>query len=175
MLSLEGGFEMVEQMVHALIELMAGIEMKELVVFIISLIPTIELRGGIIAGYLLGIPWLRNLVVAVIANVLPVPFILFFVKKVLAFMRKHNILVKFVDWIEKRGQAKSGEVTKYEVFGLMLFVAIPLPGTGAWTGSLVAALLEMDVKKAMISVFGGVLIAGFIMTMLSYGLLDLLF
>ena len=165
---------MAERLVHMLLELMSGIQMKELVVFIISLIPTIELRGGIIAGYLLGIPWLRNLIVAIIANVLPVPFILFFVKKVLNFMRKHNILVKFVDWIEERGNKKSSEVTKYEVFGLMLFVAIPLPGTGAWTGSLVAALLEMDVKKAMISVFCGVLIAGFIMTILSYGLLDLI-
>ena len=163
---------MAEQMVHTLLELLSGIQMKELVVFIISLIPTIELRGGIIAGYLLGLPWLRNLVVAVIANVIPVPFILFFIKKVLAFMRKHGILVKLVDWIEDRGQSKSSEVTKYEVFGLMLFVAIPLPGTGAWTGSLVAALLEMDVKKAMLSVFAGVLVAGFIMTVLSYGLLD---
>ena len=163
---------MAEQMVHTLLELLSGIQMKELIVFIISLIPTIELRGGIIAGYLLGLPWLRNLVVAVIANVIPVPFILFFIKKVLAFMRKHGILVKLVDWIEARGQSKSSEVTKYEVFGLMLFVAIPLPGTGAWTGSLVAALLEMDVKKAMLSVFAGVLIAGFIMTVLSYGLLD---
>ncbi|MBR5795155.1 MAG: small multi-drug export protein [Erysipelotrichaceae bacterium] len=163
---------MAEQMVHTLLELLSGIQMKELIVFIISLIPTIELRGGIIAGYLLGLPWLRNLVVAVIANVIPVPFILFFIKKVLAFMRKHGILVKLVDWIEARGQSKSSEVTKYEVFGLMLFVAIPLPGTGAWTGSLVAALLEMDVKKAMLSVFAGVLVAGFIMTVLSYGLLD---
>ena len=163
---------MAEQMVHTLLELLSGIQMKELVVFIISLIPTIELRGGIIAGYLLGLPWLRNLVVAVIANVIPVPFILFFIKKVLAFMRKHGILVKLVDWIEARGQSKSSEVKKYEVFGLMLFVAIPLPGTGAWTGSLVAALLEMDVKKAMLSVFAGVLVAGFIMTVLSYGLLD---
>lgn len=163
---------MAEQMVHTLLELLSGIQMKELVVFIISLIPTIELRGGIIAGYLLGLPWLRNLVVAIIANVIPVPFILFFIKKVLAFMRKHGILVKLVDWIEARGQSKSSEVTKYEVFGLMLFVAIPLPGTGAWTGSLVAALLEMDVKKAMLSVFAGVLVAGFIMTVLSYGLLD---
>jgi uncharacterized membrane protein len=164
--------KMAEQMVHTLLELLSGIQMKELVVFIISLIPTIELRGGIIAGYLLGLPWLRNLVVAIIANVIPVPFILFFIKKVLAFMRKHGILVKLVDWIEARGQSKSSEVTKYEVFGLMLFVAIPLPGTGAWTGSLVAALLEMDVKKAMLSVFAGVLVAGFIMTVLSYGLLD---
>ncbi|MBQ9841201.1 MAG: small multi-drug export protein [Erysipelotrichaceae bacterium] len=163
---------MAEQMVHTLLELLSGIQMKELIVFIISLIPTIELRGGIIAGYLLGLPWLRNLVVAIIANVIPVPFILFFIKKVLAFMRKHGILVKLVDWIEARGQSKSSEVTKYEVFGLMLFVAIPLPGTGAWTGSLVAALLEMDVKKAMLSVFAGVLVAGFIMTVLSYGLLD---
>ncbi len=163
---------MAEQMVHTLLELLSGIQMKELIVFIISLIPTIELRGGIIAGYLLGLPWLRNLVVAIIANVIPVPFILFFIKKVLAFMRKHGILVKLVDWIEARGQSKSSAVTKYEVFGLMLFVAIPLPGTGAWTGSLVAALLEMDVKKAMLSVFAGVLVAGFIMTVLSYGLLD---
>lgn len=165
---------MVETIVNELIQLLAGIEMKELVVFIISLIPTVELRGGVIAGYLLGIPWMRNLAVAVVANVLPVPFILFFIKKILAFMRKHGIFVKFVDWVEKRGQAKSGQVTKYEMFGLVLFVAIPLPGTGAWTGSLVAALLEMDVKKAMLSVFVGVLIAGFIMTVLSYGLLDLI-
>ena len=163
---------MAEQMVHTLLELLSGIQMKELIVFIISLIPTIELRGGIIAGYLLGLPWLRNLVVAIIANVIPISFILFFIKKVLAFMRKHGIFVKLVDWIEARGQSKSSEVTKYEVFGLMLFVAIPLPGTGAWTGSLVAALLEMDVKNAMLSVFAGVLVAGFIMTVLSYGLLD---
>ncbi|MDD6466797.1 MAG: small multi-drug export protein, partial [Erysipelotrichaceae bacterium] len=96
------------------------------------------------------------------------------IKKILAFMKKHGIFVKLVDWVEKRGAEKSGQVTRYEMFGLVLFVAIPLPGTGAWTGSLVAALLEMDIKKAMLSVFVGVLIAGMIMTIFSYGLLDLI-
>ncbi|MDD6466630.1 MAG: small multi-drug export protein, partial [Erysipelotrichaceae bacterium] len=76
-----------ENIVNQLIQLMAGIEIKEFIVFVISLIPTIELRGGIIAGYLLGIPWMRNLVVCMIANVIPVPFILFFIKKILAFMK----------------------------------------------------------------------------------------
>lgn len=148
--------------------------MNYLYVFFISMLPFIEIRGSVPAGALLGLPFPICFLVSVIGNMLPVPFILLFIKKVLAFMKRIPKLAPIAEWVEERANKRTDRVTKYAVFGLMLFVGIPLPGTGAWTGSLIAALLNVKFGHALLSVFVGVLLAGFIMSGISYGFLGFL-
>ena len=155
-----------------------GMVSNYVIIFLISLLPILELRGGLIAAYALHVPLIPAMIVCYIGNMLPIPFILIFIKKIFEWMRKHNILVKFVDWVEAHGQKKAEEMkqkqSKFEEWGLMAFVAIPLPGTGGWTGSLIAALLGMDTKKAFKVIAVGVAVAGIIVASLSYGLFDLI-
>ena len=117
---------------------------KVIGIFLISLLPVIELRGSIPVGYYQGLPWYTNMITSIIGNLLPVPFILLFVVKVFEFMKKRNIMVGFIEKIEKRAMSRSDSIANKEFIGLMLFVAIPLPGTGAWTGALIAALLQFN-------------------------------
>lgn len=144
------------------------------VVFIISMIPILELRGGLLASKLLGIALLKAIPICIVGNILPIPFILLFIKKIFAWLKRFSITEKFVTWLENRAMKKSGQMVKYEFVGLMLFVGIPLPGTGAWTGSLIASLLNMDIKKAIVSELIGIAIATVIMSILAYGLLGIL-
>lgn len=144
---------------------------KEVFVFLVSMLPLIELRGGLLCSSLLGIPLLKANIICVIGNIIPIPFILLFIKKIFEFMKKHNILKGLVLKLEARAQKKSKGVEKGEFLFLLLFVGIPLPGTGAWTGSLIASLLEFDIKKASIAIFIGLLIAVVIMDIVSYGVL----
>ena len=141
----------------------------------ISMIPIIELRGSIPVGFVMGLPWYASLVCSIIGNMLPVPVILLFVVKVFEFMKKHNILTKFVNKMEQKAMNRSEKVSKGEFWGLMLFVAIPLPGTGAWTGALIAALLKMNRRDSFLSILLGVTIAGTIITLGTYGLLGFIF
>ncbi len=148
------------------------------IIFLISLLPILELRGGLIAAYILHVPLIPAMIVCYIGNMLPIPFLLMFIKKIFEWMRKHHILVKLIDWIENRGKKKADEMkekkSSLEEWALMAFVAIPLPGTGGWTGSLVAALLNLDNKKAFKVIAVGVAVAGIIVAALSYGLFDLI-
>ena len=141
----------------------------------ISMIPIIELRGSIPVGFVMGLPWYASLVCSIIGNILPVPVILLFVVKVFEFMKKHNILTKFVNKMEQKAMNRSEKVSKGEFWGLMLFVAIPLPGTGAWTGALIAALLKMNRRDSFLSIFLGVTIAGTLITLGTYGILGFIF
>jgi len=134
----------------------------------VSILPIVELRGAIPYGYFLDLPWEVVFPVSVIGNFLPVPFILLFIRKVLEFMKKIKYLDKMALWIEKKAHQKSADVLKYVTFGLLIFVAIPLPGTGAWTGALIAALFDIRMKKALPSIFCGVIIAGIICTVVCY-------
>lgn len=142
------------------------------VVFIISMIPVLELRGGLIAAAMLGIDmWLAALI-CVIGNLVPIPFILLFIEKMLGWMKNCRIkfLNKFASWLEARATGeKANSIRKYEFWGLALFVGIPLPGTGAWTGSLIAALMHMKRKKAVGAILLGVAMAAVIMCIVSYG------
>ena len=141
-----------------------------LVIALISMIPLLELRGSIlVAGILLQTSWLPTYASAVIGNMIPIPFILLFIKVIFNFMRKIKGIKKFPEWCEKKAMKHSSQIEKYGYFGLYLFVAIPLPGTGAWTGSLLAVLFGMDFKKSLLSVFCGVLTAGLIMSVIAYG------
>ena len=141
----------------------------------ISMIPIIELRGSIPVGFVMGLPWYASLICSIIGNMLPVPVILLFVVKVFEFMKKHNILTKFVNKMEQKAMNRSEKVSKGEFWGLMLFVAIPLPGTGAWTGALIAALLKMNRRDSFLSILFGVIIAGTIITLGTYGVLGFIF
>ena len=157
-------------MVETLVKFFSEIIPAELTVFLLSLMPIIELRGGIVAAKLLNIELLPAMIICFIGTILPTPFILLFIRKIFDWMRNTRF-VKLVNRLEEKGKSKFAQIEKYETFGLLIFVAIPLPGTGAWTGSLVAALMKMPFKNAMISVVGGTLIADIIMCLFSYGLL----
>lgn len=141
---------------------------------LVSMIPVVELRGGIPFGVAAGLPVWAAYLAAVIGNLLPVPFIVVYIRRIFIFMRQHMPrLNSVVDKMEQKAHLKSASVLKYQYLGLAIFVAIPLPGTGAWTGALVAAFLDMRLKKAMPSIVGGVLSAGLIISILSYGVKSL--
>lgn len=144
-----------------------------LVVFVISMVPLIELRGAIPYGLALGLDPFLTYALAIVGNCLPVPFILFFIRKILAWMQASRVAFfrKVATFVVEKGQRGFHKVQKYAVFGLFLFVAIPLPGTGAWTGSLIAALLDMKKRYAFPSVFLGVLCAGILMSLITGGVL----
>lgn len=141
---------------------------------LVSMLPVVELRGGIPFGVAAGLPVWAAYLAAVIGNLLPVPFIVVYIQRIFMFMRQHMPrLNSVVDKMEQKAHLKSASVLKYQYLGLAIFVAIPLPGTGAWTGALVAAFLDMRLKKAMPSIVGGVLSAGLIISILSYGVKSL--
>ena len=143
-------------------------------VFFLSMVPVLELRAAIPIGATLGLEWVANYLICVIGNMIPVPSILLFVRHVLEWMKKIPRLDKIALWVENKAQKNTPKVQKYASLGLLIFVALPLPGTGAWTGALVAAMLDMRMKYAIPSIFCGVLIAGLIMSLASYGLVSFL-
>lgn len=142
---------------------------------LVSMVPIIELRGGIPFGVALGLnPWVAFLA-CIIGNMIPVPFIIVYIRRIFGWMRRRlPKLDGIVDRLEKKAHLKGRKVTKFKYIGLFLFVAIPLPGTGAWTGALAAAFLDMPLRKALPSIFLGILAAGFLVTGLTYGFLSIL-
>ncbi len=147
---------------------------KEAVVFIISMIPILELRGGLIVSKLLEVPITTAIPLCIIGNIFPIPFILLFIKQIFKWMKKIRLFRGLVEKLENKAMSKSDNIKRYEFWGLVLFVGIPLPGTGAWTGSLIAALLDVDFKKAVLAELLGIAIATVIMSIFSYGLLGVL-
>ena len=142
---------------------------KMLLTMLVSMIPIIELRGGLPFGVALGLPYYLAFPAAVVGNLIPAPFIIVYIRRVFGLMRKYlPRLNGLVDNLEKKAHLKGKKVQKYQYIGLWLFVAIPLPGTGAWTGCLAAAFLGMRLKKAMPAVVLGVLTAGCIMLALTH-------
>lgn len=136
---------------------------------LVSMIPIVELRGGIPFGVALGLPYGEAFVAAVIGNIIPTPFILVYIRRIFQWMRQRlPRLDGMVDALERKAHLKGKKVNKYKYLGLMLFVGIPLPGTGAWTGALAAAFLDMPLRKAMPSIIAGVVLAGCIMTGLTH-------
>ena len=148
---------------------------KSIITFLVSMVPIIELRGAIPIATGMGLsPWIA-IPIAIVGNLLPVPFIIIFIKRIFAWMRKVSPkLNSIVDKMEAKAEKNKDKVLKYAFWGLALFVAIPLPGTGAWTGALVAAMLDMPLKKAFPSVVIGVLGAGIIISFVSYGAASIL-
>ena len=142
--------------------------------FIISLIPLIEERGAIIYGAAMHMPWYEVLPICIFANMLPVPFLLIFGMKLVKWLQKTKTFGPFFTKYEAKLQAKSETVEKYGFFALTMFVGFPVPGTGAWSGSLVATLLNFDFKKGLLSIFIGIVMCGIIMTLAAYGVFGFL-
>lgn len=146
----------------------------ELTCFLMSLVPFVELRGGILAAKALGLDMFAAAGICLVGTLIPTPFILLFGEKILELLSKTK-LVKLIDKINAKMDEKIAKIDSYKAFGLLLFVAIPLPGTGAWSGSLAAALMKMKFKTAMVSIVIGCCIADVIMCLISYGVLGLVF
>jgi uncharacterized membrane protein len=162
------------EIVNQIISIFGESAGKIIGVFFISLLPIIELRGAVPVAYALGLPWQTAFICAGIGNLLPVPFILLFIEAIFRFMRKHGIITNFLDKIERKAQSKSDGVEKFKFWGLAIFVGLPLPGTGGWTGALIASVIRMNKLKAFVSIFIGVLLADTIVTAFMYGLLDVI-
>ena len=167
---------MAEKLALFFVELFGGLTSlkygRELIIFIISMLPILELRGGLIAATLLGLKEIPSFIICFIGNIIPIPFILWLITPMFNKMKNTKIFSKLVEKLEKKAMAKKEQIEKLQYLGLMLFVGIPLPGTGAWTGCLIAALLDMDKKKSLVAAILGVIMAGIIMMFVSYGVLD---
>ena len=142
--------------------------------FLLSMMPVGELRFGLPYGIALGLDYPLALMAALLGNIIPVPFIIVYIKRIFAWMRMHMpVFNSFITKMEKKADLKGETVEKYGPVGLLLFVAIPLPGTGAWTGALIAALLDMKTEKAVPYIMLGVCIAASIMTLVTYGVIHI--
>ncbi len=146
----------------------------EIVTFIVSMLPILELRGGLIAAKLMNVEFFKAFIICFAGNILPIPFILLFIRKIFQLLKKIPAIERILTKLEARSLRKAENVKKYRLLGLLLFVAIPLPGTGAWTGALIADLLDIRIKHSFPTICLGVLIAGVIVSVFSYGLLGLI-
>jgi len=164
-------------MVEAIKTFFLDIVGEELCVFFCSMIPIIELRGAIPMGAAFGLPWWQSYALSVLGNMLPVPFILLFIKGMIGWMSRSKIgfFNKVANFLLRKVEKKRDKIEKYSFWGVALFVGVPLPVTGAWTGSLVAAMIDMKFWKALVSCLIGVMIAGVIMTVISYGTVAIFF
>lgn len=162
-----------ESLIHWFITHLGPGAGKEITVFIISMFPILELRGGLLASSpaFLNIPMQKAIPLCVIGNIVPVPFILWLITPIFNRLKKTAFFRPKVEKMERKAMSKSDKIEKYEFWGLVLFVGIPLPGTGAWTGSLIASLLGIKVKKAFPAILVGLALATCIMTTISYGVL----
>ncbi len=144
---------------------------KELCVLFCSMIPIIELRGAVPMGAVFGMPWWQTYILSILGNMLPVPFILLLIKKIIQWMSQSRVKFfnKIANFLLRKVEKRRAGIEKYSFWGVCLFVAIPLPVTGAWTGSLVAAMIDMKFWKALLSCLLGVMISGAIMSIISYG------
>ncbi len=169
---------MVEKLVKFILEIFAGLTAlpfgKQAIVFIISLMPVLELRGGLIAAALLKMDPVQSYLIAMVGNIIPVPFILLFFDSILQKMRASSIPVfrSFTQWVDRRVEKNRGQIEKYGFWGLAVFVGIPLPGTGAWTGCMIASVLHMNRTEAFKSVMIGILMASVIMMLVSFGVIS---
>lgn len=149
--------------------------LKYLSVLGMSMLPVIELRGSVPWGVAQGLPLIPVLAVSIIGNMIPVPFIILFIRRIFNWMKKKsNWMVSLVEKLEKRAENKHDLIVKYQMLGLFILVAIPLPGTGAWTGALVAALFDLRLKNAVPVILAGVTAAGIVMSIISYGVAALI-
>ena len=158
-------------MLESVLELLQGIP-EELIVFLISLLPILELRGGLIAAALLDVNLLTAFPICVIGNMVPIPFVLLFIRKIFDLMKKTKLFAKLVTKLDERAKKKANSASKqkYKLWGLFILVAIPLPGTGGWTGALVADVMDLRIKSSFPIITLGVITAGIITSFISYGI-----
>ena len=157
-----------EGFIQNIVSALGGIP-SELVIFIISLCPILELRGGLIAASILHVDMWKAIPICIVGNILPIPFILLFIEKIFDLL-KNTRFVKMINRLEEKAEKGAKKIMKHKKWGLLLFVGIPIPGTGAWTGALVAALFHFQLKDACIAIAGGLILATVIMTFISYGI-----
>jgi len=141
---------------------------REVKVLLVAALPIIELRGAIPIGVAMGMSPIHAALICIIGSMIPVPFLLFFLKPVFAKARNFEISRKFVNWLTARTERKTGQIKKYSLVGLALFVAVPLPTTGVWTGAIAASLFNLRIKYAFLAILIGNIIAAFIVTFLSH-------
>ena len=158
-----------ETLMSAVIGALSGKASREVIVFIISMIPILELRGGLLAASVLNIDIVRALWICIVGNLIPIPFILLLSTPVFNWLKQTKTFRPMVEKMENRALSKREQVVKYEFWGLVLFVGIPLPGTGAWTGALIAGLRDLRLRYALPVIGAGVAAAGIIMLALSHG------
>ena len=167
---------MTDTLVQGLASLLGGKVSGEAIIFIISMIPILELRGGLLAASpaLLNVPILKAIPICIIGNLLPIPFILLLIEKVLNGMERVPGLSKVAIWVRQKADKNKSQIEKFGFWGLVLFVGIPLPGTGAWTGCLIATLLQMKLRPAFCAISLGVVTSGIIMWLASSGVFGFL-
>ncbi len=156
-----------EHLVNTMLGLLHGVN-SNIAIFIISMIPILELRGGMIAAAVLKVPVVRAVIICMIGNILPIPFILLFITRIFDWLKNTKLFKPMVQKLEAKAMGKSDSIKKREFIGLLLFVGIPLPGTGAWTGSLIAALLGVKLKKSIPAILCGIVLATVIMCIVTY-------
>ncbi len=164
---------MSEQLVTIFTNILGGTFSKEIICFIISMLPVLELRGGLLAASpaFLDVPMSLALPLCIIGNLIPIPFVLLLIERIIKAMENFGPTKNAALWLKNKADKNKAQIEKYGFWGLVIFIGIPLPGTGAWTGSLVAALLHMSFKKAFLACILGVLMASVIMSIVSYGIL----
>ena len=168
---------MKEALINGLIAGLSGKVGKEFIIFLISMVPILELSGGLLAAgpALLDVPMWQAIPICFIGNLVPIPFILLLITKIFDWMKGTKKLKPLVEKLEHKAMNQSANIEKYEFWGLVAFVGIPLPGTGAWTGALIAALLGIRFRKAFPAIVLGLVVATVIMTILSYTVLGTIF
>lgn len=159
---------MVESLVDWFTSVFADLLPGELVIFLLSMLPILELRGGLIAAALLDIPLVEAVCICFIGNLIPVPFILLLIRPIFAWLKRTALFRPFVEKLERKAMGKSDTIRRYEFWGLLIFVGIPLPGTGVWTGALIASMLNISIKRAMPPLVLGMGMATIIMCFVSY-------
>lgn len=161
---------MAENLAQFFVELFQDKIPAELTVFLVSLMPILEIRGGMIAARLLEMDFVPAFLISYLGNMLPIPFIILFIRKIFDFLRRFRFFEKIILRLEAKTEKNKDKVLRYKSWGLLLFVAIPLPGTGGWTGALMAALLDIKMKRSLPIIAMGVFVAGLIMSLLTYGI-----
>ncbi len=167
--SAEGTEEKSESFAEKVAGKLSGLP-DELVCFVISMVPIIELRGGLIVAAIKDIPLFKAVAICITGNLVPIPFILLLITPIFNWLKTTKLFKPLVEKLEKKSLGKSEKIKKYEFLGLVLFVGIPLPGTGAWTGSLIASLLNIKIKKAFPAICLGLLLATVIMCIITYAI-----
>ncbi len=163
--------KIMEHLVQSAIDFLHNLGLSaEGVVFFISMLPLLELRGGILAASFLQVDYIRAALICLLGNIIPIPFILLFITPIFDRLKKTKLFRPMVEKLEAKAMGKSEQIQKYEFLGLLLFVGIPLPGTGAWTGALIAALMDIKLKTAVPAIFLGIMLALMIMSLLGYGI-----
>ena len=156
-----------------MLELIEELQIEFIVIFF-AMLPIVELRGAIPLGISLGLSPIHSTILSIIGNIIVVPFLLKLLQPIMKYFEKTVIFSKTIGWVKRRSMQKASTIKKYSLWGLFLFVAIPIPTTGVWTGSIIATLLKLDFKNALFAMVLGIVVAGIIVSTVSYGVFSII-